>query len=101
MKTPLNQIDFKATSLLADVIGYWSLDGNLVSDVKLLKLIDYIEQNRMNIHTEGEGLTSDPYSSEREVEEDPMDYLDDNFEMVTRLYFIDKLARKEELEYAA
>ena len=101
MKTPINQIDFNATSLLAGVIEYYSADGeNIVAEAKLLNVLDFIELNRMNISTEGEGLTCDPHSFEREVEQDTMDYLDDNFEMVTRLYFVDKLAGKE-LSHAA
>jgi len=104
MKTPLNQIDFKATSLRAGVIEYWSVDGNLVSDVKLLKLIDYIEKNNLNYE---QGYIS----STDENPIDAMDWLDmkdqsyltgyrDNFEMVTELYFMDKLAEKE-LSHAA
>ena len=110
MKTSASQIDFTATSLMAGVIEYYSLDGTeIVESVKLLNLIDYIEKNNLNYEeitissADGDPQKEDGY----EVTHDVIDWLDmyadcgkENFEMVTEMYYREVIARKE-LSHAA
>jgi len=59
------------------------------------RLIDYIEANHLNVHTEGTGLTSDPNGTEVEVSIDADIFLDENWESITRSYYQNVILKGE------
>ena len=62
-------------------------ESNRTIDVAEADVLVWIEENSLNVSTEGTGLTCDPYGTEHEVLTDANLYLDNNFDAVCQQYF--------------
>lgn len=56
-------------------------------------LIQYIEDNKLNVTKTGNGLTCDPNCRECEVAQDPSEYIDQNWDSVTEMFYNSKFKK--------
>lgn len=84
-----NQIDFGFTALnsltypsmqmkLTDTIEYYDVFGNVATSYTVEQLVDFIEENKLN-----------------DTHDMHIDYLDHNFDEVTKLFLLQELDKKE------
>ena len=90
-------IDFKYTEESKGVISYVNQNGDVVKTYPLFELEQYVEANSLNIMYEvesegGTGMVCDPNTAFNEVEviQPISDYIDDNFDQVTKDFYMAK-----------
>lgn len=109
----LKEVDFSYTALnstnypygnidIKDTVEYYFETGELAASVKVGAIIDWMENNEINDAEEQEVCINDSpfekqYKSEIQLVKglSDVEYLDKNFETVTRLFFIETYGRKE------
>lgn len=94
-----NHIDFLSTALdcassqgiqLTDTVEFYYTTGELAASVTVQRIVEFLEEN--NLH-----VPEDKYPHECNA----LEYFDNEFEEATTLYFMDRLAIRKELDYAA
>lgn len=58
------------------------------------EVLELIKAQGLHAHTEGPGITSDPYEREETVYTDPEDYLEENWDYITKLYYKKELCKQ-------
>jgi hypothetical protein len=58
------------------------------------KVLEFIEAQELHASTQGPGLTSDPHEREETIYIDLEEYLEDNFEYITNLFYKKELCKQ-------
>lgn len=82
----MEKLSYVDQAVNSSVLQFITESGRIIN-VKESDILDFIEQNSLNVQTGGTGLTSDPYGTEYDLTTDPTVYLDNNFDEVTSEYF--------------
>ncbi|WP_316745145.1 hypothetical protein [Pedobacter antarcticus] len=82
----MEKLSYVDQAVNSDTFQFITVSGGVI-DVKESDLLDFIEENSLNVSTGGTGLTSDPCGIEYELITDASVYLDNNFDDVTNDYF--------------
>lgn len=83
--TALNSVTYPSTRMqLSDTIEYYDRFGNVATSVSVSRIVDFIDENGLN-------------ETEDQMH---LDYLDDHFDEITKLFFLVTFEGKEVLHAA-
>lgn len=90
-------IDFTATHEQNGIIGFENDKGETVKSYPLSELEQFVIDKQLNIisetvHVSGSGIPCDPNNTDEEIETEQSvsDFIDNNWEWVTKAFYIDR-----------